>query len=75
MHLISHTDDLLEILGHAKDPPAIQPHFKKIFDNIHKLEMRPIGVESSNQYEAVGMYSADGEYVKFIAPTKLEGMH
>lgn len=67
-------DDLLEILGHAKDPPAIQPHFKKMFDNIHKLEMRSIGSDSVSQFEGIGMYSADGEYVKFTAPIKLDGI-
>lgn len=27
-------DDLLEILGQSKNPPAIQSQFKKLFDNI-----------------------------------------
>jgi hypothetical protein len=27
-------DDLLEILGQSKNPPAVQPHMNKCFDNI-----------------------------------------
>ena len=32
-------DDLLHILGHSKKPMEIQPHFKKLFDNINKVKM------------------------------------
>ena len=66
-------DDLLEILGQARDPTAIQPHFKKMFDNIHKIEMKAFGSDSTTQYEALGMYSGDGEYVKFHNSLKLDG--
>lgn len=32
-------DDMLEILGNSKKPEAIQPHFKKLFDNINKIKI------------------------------------
>lgn len=33
-------DDLLEILGQSKTPNAVQPHLKKLFDNIRTLEIK-----------------------------------
>lgn len=35
-------DDMLEILGNSKKPEAIQPHFKKLFDNLNKLKMQKV---------------------------------
>ncbi|XP_078526452.1 dynein axonemal heavy chain 2 isoform X1 [Lissotriton helveticus] len=64
-------DDLLEILGQARNPEAVQPHLKKCFDNIKSLKIQKIGV--SNKSEAAGMFSADGEYVEFTHPVLLEG--
>jgi len=32
-------DDLLDILVHANNPKRLQPHLKKCFDNINKLEL------------------------------------
>jgi dynein heavy chain len=66
-------DDLLEILGQAKDPNAVQPHLKKCFDNINKLEIVLSGTDSRKRFDATGMYSADGEFVPFYAPVALEG--
>eukprot|EP00106_Octopus_bimaculoides_P014248 XP_014781690.1 PREDICTED: dynein heavy chain 2, axonemal-like [Octopus bimaculoides] len=55
-------DDLLEILGQARNPEAVQPHLKKCFDNIKSLTInRP----SSQRYEAVAMNSSEGECVEF----------
>ncbi|XP_036369342.1 dynein heavy chain 2, axonemal-like [Octopus sinensis] len=55
-------DDLLEILGQARNPEAVQPHLKKCFDNIKSLTInRP----SSQRYEAVAMNSCEGECVEF----------
>ena len=50
-------DDLLEILGQAKDPMSIQPHLKKCFDNLYKLELLLAGTDNRRQHEAVGMHS------------------
>ena len=66
-------DDLLEILGQAKDPNSIQPHLKKCFDNLHKLELVMAGVDGRRHNEAIGMHSGDGEYVAFSAPVIVEG--
>ncbi|KAJ3091962.1 Dynein heavy chain 2, axonemal [Quaeritorhiza haematococci] len=66
-------DDLLEILGQAKDPNAVQPHLKKCFDNINKLELVATGTEARRHYDGTGMHSADGEFVPFSAPVSIEG--
>ena len=66
-------DDLLEILGQAKDPASVQPHLKKCFDNLYKLELLLAGVDNRRHNEAVGMHSGDGEYVPFSTPVMIEG--
>ena len=66
-------DDLLEILGQAKDPLSIQPHLKKLFDNLYKLELLLAGVDNRRQNEATGMHSGDGEYVPFTNPVTIDG--
>ncbi|XP_039087571.1 dynein heavy chain 2, axonemal [Hyaena hyaena] len=65
-------DDLLEILGQSRNPEAVQPHLKKCFDNIKLLRMQKVGGPSS-KWEAVGMFSGDGEYVDFLHSVFLEG--
>ncbi|XP_071455007.1 dynein axonemal heavy chain 2 [Hetaerina americana] len=64
-------DDLLEILGHSKNPEAVQPHLKKCFDNIHKLKAR-VNL-STDHLAALGMYSGEGEYVDFSSPVLIKG--
>ncbi|KAJ3242061.1 Dynein heavy chain 2, axonemal [Chytriomyces hyalinus] len=66
-------DDLLEILGQAKDPNAVQPHLKKCFDNLYKLELNAVGTDSRRHFEAIGMHSGDGEFVPYFTPVVIEG--
>ncbi|KAG9346625.1 hypothetical protein JZ751_006936 [Albula glossodonta] len=64
-------DDLLEILGQARNPDAVQPHLKKCFDNIKSLRINKMGISSKS--EASGMFSSDGEFVDFTHSVLLEG--
>ncbi|KAG5853301.1 hypothetical protein ANANG_G00071700 [Anguilla anguilla] len=64
-------DDLLEILGQARNPEAVQPHLKKCFDNIKSLRISKMGISSKS--EANGMFSSDGEFVDFTHTVLLEG--
>jgi dynein heavy chain len=54
-------DELLQILSQARDPLAVQPHLRKAFENMNKLEFYSDGKLSA-------MVSADGESVSFVNP-------
>merc|ERR1719506_267228 len=66
-------DDLLEILGQARDPEAVQKHMKKCFEGIKTLQLTPPSKEKNQKsWEAVGMNAPDGEQVKLYKTVILE---
>ncbi|KAF7401616.1 hypothetical protein HZH68_007436 [Vespula germanica] len=63
-------DDLLEILANSRRPDLIQPHIKKLFENIKFLTLLK---SVTGKLLATGMNSNDGEFVQFVHPVTLEG--
>lgn len=68
MYFLSN-DELLEILAQTRNPHAVQPHLRKCFDAINKLEFAqfaPGSVEEQSgqiSNEILGMVSPEGEKV------------
>ena len=58
-------DDLLEILGQAKNPVVIQSHLKKLFAGIYKVEF------DKGNSSILSMISSANEYVKLKTPVRI----
>ena len=61
----------LSLFGQSKNPPAVQPHLKKLFDNIKSLRLQKASIGSKT--EATFMISSEGEEVQFSGALTLEG--
>ena len=62
-------EELLEILSETKEPLRVQPHLKKCFEGIHKLDF-------DDEKKIHGMKSIESEnvpYIKIIDPIASKG--
>jgi len=62
-------DELLEILSQAKDPRAVQPHLRKCFDNLVKIEFGP----EEGSVDILAMFSGENEKVSLGKNLKARG--
>jgi dynein heavy chain len=62
-------EELLEILAQTRDPHAVQPHLRKCFDNLMKLEFG----EGSKKADINAMFSPKNERVPMTKNLKARG--
>ncbi|GMI06146.1 hypothetical protein TrVE_jg2421 [Triparma verrucosa] len=58
-------DELLEILAETKEPRKVQPHMKKCFDGIDKLEFQDGSDSSFQELDITACLDAKGERIPF----------
>lgn len=63
-------DELLEILSQSRNPQAVQPHLRKCFDAIQRLEF---GSDARPTNDIHAMISPEGERVAFAKGLKARG--
>jgi len=56
-------EDLLEIIGQAKDPEPINKHIKKIYEGINRLHADPSGTRQNRTYNISRLESPEGEII------------
>ena len=56
-------EDLLEIIGQAKDPTPINKHIKKIFEGINEIQADSSGSKGSKVYHITEVISPEEEHV------------
>lgn len=56
-------DDLLEIIGQAKDPTPINKHIKKIYEGINELEATSTGKGANKTWTITKLIAPDKEEV------------
>jgi len=66
-------DDLLAILGQAKDPTNVQKHLKKLFEGIKSLKMSMPGEDGYKTHTVSQIVAPDGEILPLNETLKLEG--
>lgn len=59
--------DLLDILSNGNQPSLVCKHLTKLFDSIARLKFETIDNNASGEknYNILGMFAKDGEYVQF----------
>ncbi|KAG6586851.1 Dynein heavy chain [Phytophthora cinnamomi] len=62
-------DELLEILAQSKNPQAVQPHLRKCFENLVKLDFGDI----PGSVDMIAMYSSENERVPLGKNLKARG--